>query len=360
MLATEPERDTRRAACCRMSTGNETRGPRFSNAISPTLVSMFAVSLAGCRHVPCCTEQRCTVVLDEVRTAMRINMIANLRCGILLASALTLGCDSGGDKPKSSQANPSAAEPDAGEPGTNGADMGGASGGYGEPPTPPSDPEPSADAGAGSDAGDGYGDAERFCTAYEPVCGFGETDRYADGEDCRERFNAASAGARSCVEAHLDLASDDPVTHCPHATGQGPCDEQASFCSAYEKACGFGKAGGFVDAADCDASFGAFGKLRKACVISEAALAGSDPDAHCSPASGALTCSDQALFCQVQEDTCGFGGKDRFKDLAACEQAFGDLNADRQTCVLERLDLAQSDPRKHCPESTGEKKPCDK
>lgn len=290
---------------------------------------------------------------------MRAEMMTNLRCAILLASVLGLGCESEREEPKSQQVNPSTPAPDAGEP-----DSGDSDGDEGPapddntPPPPNVGGEPSGDAGPGDTPSDA--DATRFCEDYEPVCGFGEADRFADADDCAARFNAAPIEKRRCVQAHLDLAAVDPATHCPHASGQGPCDIQVPFCDAYETACGFGKAGSFVDATDCNASFDAFGEQRKACVTSEVGLAQSDPDTHCPPASGGGACSDQALFCQVQEATCGFGGKDRFKDLAACEEAFGSFDAKRQTCVLERLSLAQSDPKKHCPESTGDKKPCDK
>ncbi|MCA9594200.1 MAG: hypothetical protein KC776_12840, partial [Myxococcales bacterium] len=80
-------------------------------------------------------------------------------------------------------------------------------------------------AGAAGAAGSSGNAAEAFCTKYETVCTFGGTDRYADKADCIAKYNSYDAARQACVETHLGNAEKgDPSLHCPHATGQSPCN----------------------------------------------------------------------------------------------------------------------------------------
>ncbi len=85
-----------------------------------------------------------------------------------------------------------------------------------------------AGTGTGGMAGaaGGTGDpAQIFCSEYETVCTFGGADRYTDMADCIAKFNSYDAARQACVTTHLGLAkTQSATTHCPHATGQAPCN----------------------------------------------------------------------------------------------------------------------------------------
>ncbi len=67
--------------------------------------------------------------------------------------------------------------------------------------------------------------AASFCEDFEAICGFGTTGRFADETECRQTYDASSSDKQDCIEQHLGFASaSDPDTHCPHATGESPCD----------------------------------------------------------------------------------------------------------------------------------------
>lgn len=72
----------------------------------------------------------------------------------------------------------------------------------------------------------GMSGAAAFCAQYDQVCGFGGADRYADSDACVTAYDGYDSERQGCVETHLGFAEDmsDPTTHCPHATGQAPCD----------------------------------------------------------------------------------------------------------------------------------------
>lgn len=67
--------------------------------------------------------------------------------------------------------------------------------------------------------------AASFCEDFEAICGFGTTGRFATETECRQTYDASSSAKQDCIEQHLGFASaSDPETHCPHATGESPCD----------------------------------------------------------------------------------------------------------------------------------------
>ena len=72
---------------------------------------------------------------------------------------------------------------------------------------------------------DSSAEAMAFCLEYEGTCGFGGGNRYASAGACESAFDAFSAERQDCVTNHLGLAMAlEPDEHCPHATGQHPCD----------------------------------------------------------------------------------------------------------------------------------------
>lgn len=68
--------------------------------------------------------------------------------------------------------------------------------------------------------------AALFCSDYEDICGFGGDGRWPDLQGCVDGYNGLSMARQSCVETHLGFAEamNDPGTHCPHATGEAPCN----------------------------------------------------------------------------------------------------------------------------------------
>ncbi|MGB5283558.1 MAG: hypothetical protein WCB63_09755 [Polyangiales bacterium] len=91
------------------------------------------------------------------------------------------------------------------------AGMGGAGGGAGM---------------AGEGGMGGISGAAAFCGTYGEVCSFGGVDRYESQEACVAAYDGYDAVRQECVETHLGFAQTmmDTATHCPHATGQAPCD----------------------------------------------------------------------------------------------------------------------------------------
>ena len=82
------------------------------------------------------------------------------------------------------------------------------------------------EAGMGGEGGTGgMSGAAAFCGQYVEICGFGSADRYADREACIAAYDGYDAGRQACVETHLGLAQTmGAAIHCPHATGEAPCD----------------------------------------------------------------------------------------------------------------------------------------
>lgn len=81
-----------------------------------------------------------------------------------------------------------------------------------------------------AEGGDPCDRESTFCRQYEETCGFDNDrggDPYADADDCRARYDALETERQTCVKNHLEFAvfEADPDTHCPHAEGQPPCDE---------------------------------------------------------------------------------------------------------------------------------------
>jgi hypothetical protein len=81
---------------------------------------------------------------------------------------------------------------------------------------------------AGADGTGGVGGvmapSALFCASYESTCGFG-VDRYADADDCISSYEGYPAARQTCVETHLGFAEGgDTGLHCPHATGEAPCN----------------------------------------------------------------------------------------------------------------------------------------
>jgi hypothetical protein len=131
------------------------------------------------------------------------------------ASAVACGDDDGrGGGTDSGMATPDTGTPpdDAGGGGDDAGGTGDDAGGTGD------------DAGGmGDDAGPSA--AAAFCTMYESVCGFGDTGRHADFDTCVAAYDGYDTGRQGCVETHLGLAESMGVAvHCPHATGEAPCN----------------------------------------------------------------------------------------------------------------------------------------
>ena len=79
--------------------------------------------------------------------------------------------------------------------------------------------------GMGGSGGTGGSDAAAtFCAQYESTCGFGDTGRHADMDACITAYGALSPARQSCVTTHVGLASSGAALHCPHATGEAPCN----------------------------------------------------------------------------------------------------------------------------------------
>ncbi|MCA9627635.1 MAG: hypothetical protein KC766_08220 [Myxococcales bacterium] len=82
-------------------------------------------------------------------------------------------------------------------------------------------------AGSGTGGSGGAANAaEAFCAKYETVCTYGGADRYADETACISAYEGYDSMRQGCVEKHLQNAVDEsnPTLHCPHATGQAPCN----------------------------------------------------------------------------------------------------------------------------------------
>lgn len=63
-----------------------------------------------------------------------------------------------------------------------------------------------------------------FCDAYEAACGFGRDQTFSDREDCEEDFaDKFDESRKRCAAEHLELAEDDPDSHCEAAKGDQVC-----------------------------------------------------------------------------------------------------------------------------------------
>ena len=67
--------------------------------------------------------------------------------------------------------------------------------------------------------------AAAFCADYGEICGFDGAGHQSE-QECEAAYNGYDADRQDCVETHLALADStmDTFTHCPHATGEAPCD----------------------------------------------------------------------------------------------------------------------------------------
>ncbi len=115
-----------------------------------------------------------------------------------------LGCDSDGGSGGS-----------GGTAGSGGSAGAGGSGGSG------------GEAGMGGQGGSGGGidPAVAFCTQYGEICTFTGTGHQSQNE-CETAYNGYDTARQECVTTHLGLAESttDTATHCPHATGEAPCN----------------------------------------------------------------------------------------------------------------------------------------
>lgn len=84
--------------------------------------------------------------------------------------------------------------------------------------------EPDAEANPDAAADEPVDPAEGFCIGFRETCGLEGDGRFSSVVECHVFYDGVSAERQACVEQHLDLAADDPDTHCPHATGRTPCD----------------------------------------------------------------------------------------------------------------------------------------
>ena len=68
--------------------------------------------------------------------------------------------------------------------------------------------------------------AATFCAQYQTTCGFGGTNRFADLSACVSMYGAFVANRQRCATEHLCNAGQagQATLHCPHATGQSPCN----------------------------------------------------------------------------------------------------------------------------------------
>jgi hypothetical protein len=85
------------------------------------------------------------------------------------------------------------------------------------------------------------------------------------------------------------------------------------------------------------------------------AAAGAPDAAAGTPDAPAATRAE--IFCDEYETNCGFGGANRFADLAACLAAFDGFTESRKTCVEMHVGFASGDPTTHCPHAMGQA-PC--
>jgi hypothetical protein len=211
-------------------------------------------------------------------------------------------------------------------------------------------------------------EAVSFCGGNETTCGFGEADRYDDADHCSSTYDSFTSVRQACIETHLGFAmAGDKDVHCPHTTGLAPCDVDSSaeailFCEENELVCGFGAPDRYADQPACESAFDSFTPTQQDCVMAELTLAATD-DSRCPATLGQPPCdpgpSPEAMsFCQDNELICGFGGTDRYPDLATCLDAFDGFNSTRQQCVLEQLAHAETNPATHCPATLGQA-PCD-
>jgi len=71
----------------------------------------------------------------------------------------------------------------------------------------------------------GSAEAMAFCADYAATCGFGGAGRHPSAGACLTAFDSYDSARQDCVVNHRGLAAaGDPNEHCPHATGQRPCD----------------------------------------------------------------------------------------------------------------------------------------
>jgi hypothetical protein len=93
------------------------------------------------------------------------------------------------------------------------------------------DSESSGSAGSGGSGGMGgeggaggaTDPAAQFCDDYNAICGF-DSGGHSSQMECEAAYNGYDSDRQACVETHVGLAEGDTTTHCPHATGEPPCD----------------------------------------------------------------------------------------------------------------------------------------
>ena len=72
-------------------------------------------------------------------------------------------------------------------------------------------------------AGGATDPAAQFCDDYNAICGF-DSGGHSSQMECEAAYNGYDSDRQACVEMHVGFAEGDPTTHCPHATGEAPCN----------------------------------------------------------------------------------------------------------------------------------------
>ena len=145
-----------------------------------------------------------TITLTEASIYMRTILFLSLSTALVFGT----GCGDDGGDTDTSTGDTGTSDTSTGDTGTG--DTGTADGG---------------DTGT-ADGGGASAEAITFCESYSGTCGFDADadDRFDDSATCTGYFDGADADCTTCLDTHLGLAGDDADTHCPHATGAGPCN----------------------------------------------------------------------------------------------------------------------------------------
>ena len=79
---------------------------------------------------------------------------------------------------------------------------------------------------AGNAGSAGASASQQFCDGFDTTCGYGtESNYYADEADCKTKYEGYASGRQDCVEEHLaNAAAGNKALHCPHASGEAPCN----------------------------------------------------------------------------------------------------------------------------------------
>lgn len=143
-----------------------------------------------------------------------------------------------------------------------------------------------------------------FCDSQEETCGFGNSFTYASKDECFTLCEGYFDAELECRETHLDFATNDAETHCPHTIedgGAGVCPDARPtscdrFCLRAGQACEFddGEAGVYPNFGACRDACDAFGEDGLECRFVELGKAEEGDASKCANllTDGGAACAD--------------------------------------------------------------------